>query len=182
MRTLDQVMSELGGVYAPQEELLKQKQSLIPGQIANEEQALGAQEKDYFDNTIMSDARRRGIGFGGIPIGERARYGATQYLPALARLKQSGREQAMSLEEALLGINERKRSQGQSIFENERSFAEQQRQFNEQMAFSKAQAAAQAAAQARAAAAAKATLTPPTTPQQKPRQKLISTNSPHSTK
>lgn len=149
-RTLEQVMSELAVHDAPRENLIRQKQASIPGMIEDEERGLRAQEADYFENTIMGDARRRGVGFGGIPLGERARYGSTHFLPALARNRASGREQALGLEDAILQIVANRRAQGQSIFEGERNFAEQQRQFNEQMAFNKAQAAAQA----RAAAAA----------------------------
>lgn len=137
-RSLKQVLSELDSVYAPQLNAVKERQAMIPGQIQAEEQGLQAKQTQAYDD-ILGGARRRGLGFAGIPLGEQARYSATEYMPALARLRQSGREQAMSLEEALMGINERRRTQGQSIYEGERTFAESRRQFNESLKFQQAQ-------------------------------------------
>src|SRR5688500_11877662 len=106
VRTLDQIISEIRGVYDPQVNTLRQKQSSIPDVIRGEETALGA-KKDQAFGDIVSGARRRGLGFSGIPLGEQAKYSATEYMPALARLRQSGQDQATSLEEAILGVNER---------------------------------------------------------------------------
>lgn len=158
-RTLQQVMSELGSTYDPIVNNLRAKQALIPQGIADEEKGLKAQEQDYYDNTIMSGARGRGLGFSGIPLGERARYGATQFLPALARLRQSGREGALSLEEAILNTQAQKAQLGQGIYENERNFFENQRQFNINHQLQQQQLAAQKAA---AAAAARASSFSPT--------------------
>lgn len=138
-RSLQQILSELDSTYQPQVDSIRQRQAAIPGQIQAEEQGLGAKQEQAFGD-ILGGARRRGLGFSGIPLGEQAKYTSTEYLPALARLRQSGREQAMGLEDAILGIQERRQNQGQSIYQYETSLAEQQRQFNEQ------QAAAQRAA------------------------------------
>lgn len=150
-RTLEQIYSEIDSVYKPQVDLYRQKQAGIPGQIQAEEQGLAAKQQTAFGD-ILSGARRRGTGvaFGGIPMQEQARYTADNYLPAVARLRQSGREEASSLEQAILGLNAQKMQQGQGIFENERNFAEQQRQFNAQMA---AQQRAQAQARSQASRA-----------------------------
>lgn len=150
-RTLQQVYSELDTVFTPQIDLIRQRQQAIPGQVQAEENGLRAQEQDYFDNTIMTGARRRGLGFSGIPEGERARYGATQFMPALARLRQGAREQATSLEEAILGINERRSTMGQQIFSQEQQMAEQRRQFDENLRFQREQMAAQQRAASAAA-------------------------------
>jgi hypothetical protein len=111
-----------------------------------EEQGLKAQESDYFNTTIMGGARDRGVGFSGIPEAERARYGATQYLPALARLKQSGVEQRTGLLEALNQSNLQQRSAAQGIYQGELDRDEQTRQFNESLAAQERQAAASRAA------------------------------------
>ena len=147
-RSLQQVLTELDSVYNPQIDNLRTRQAGLPGQMQAEEQGLKAQESDYFDNTIMADARRRGVGFGGIPQGERARYGSTQFLPALARLKQQSKDQAMSLEDAILGIQERRNTQGQGIYENEQNRFEQRRQFDVTLEENRRQAAAQRASAA----------------------------------
>lgn len=141
-RTLDQVLAELGTTYDPQIASVRQRQELLPQQVADEEKQLIAKQGQAFD-TILGGARQRGLGFSGIPLAEQAKYTSTEFLPALARSKQQAREQAMSLEDVILGIQERRRTQGQSIFEGERNFEEQQRQFNEQLKMS--QQAAKAA-------------------------------------
>lgn len=157
-RSLQSILSELSSSYDPQIKSLRQRQTLIPQQIADEEKGLRAQEQDYYDNTIMSDARRRGIGFGGIPIGERARYGATQFLPALARARQSGREQALNLEDAILGVQERRNTTAQQMRQGDLSRYDQNRQFNANMKLQREQMAAQErqAAAARSMAAQQA--------------------------
>lgn len=138
VRSLDQILSELNTVYDPQVNLLRQQQSSIPDQIASEEKGLQAKQTQAFDD-ILGGARRRGLGFAGIPLGEQAKYTATEFLPAVARLKQSGREQATSLEQAILGINERRQnaaveaqrydqSRYDTWMQNERALAEQRRQ------------------------------------------------------
>lgn len=144
VRTLDQILSELGTTFNPQVDTLRQRQSLIPQQITNEETALKAQEQDYYDTNIMGDARRRGLGFAGIPIGERARYGATQFLPSLTRLRSQGREEALKLEDAILGINERRDTLAHQLRQGdvdndyrERVMAEETRRFNEQQALAR---------------------------------------------
>ncbi len=140
-RSLQQVLTELDSFSAPQVDNMRKRQSALPGQLQAEEQGLAAQQTQSFGE-ILNGARRRGMGFSGIPVGEQAQYNATQYMPALARLKQQSKDQAMSLEDAILGIQERNRTQGQSIFEGERNFGEQQRQFNEQQKMAREQMAA----------------------------------------
>lgn len=139
-RTLQQIISELNPTFQAQTKSLQQQQQLIPQQIKTEETALGAKQTEAFDN-ILSGARRRGLGFAGIPVGEQARYSATEYLPALARLRQQGQQQAMSLQDAILGINERRDTLGQQIYQTE-----QDREFQRQQAEANRRAAAAAAA------------------------------------
>lgn len=140
-RTLQQIISELNPTFQAQTQSLQQRQQLIPEQIKSEEAALGAKQTEAFDN-ILGGARRRGLGFAGIPLGEQARYSATEYLPALARLRQQGQQQAMSLQDAILGINERRDTLAQQIFQTEqdRAFQREQAEANR-----RAQAAANAA-------------------------------------
>lgn len=132
-RSLQDIISELGSVYDPQVSSLRQRQELIPGQVKTEEEGLQARQSQAFD-TILSGARGRGLGFSGIPLSEQARYTSTEFLPALARLRQSASERAMSLEDAILGIQERRNTLGQQIYQQEQDREEQRRQFNEQLA------------------------------------------------
>lgn len=144
-RTLDQIVSEIRGVYDPQIKAVKQKQSLLPQMIASEEQGLGAKQEQAFGD-ILSGARRRGLGFSGIPVGEQAKYTATEYLPALARLRQSGQEQAMTLEQAILGIQEKLQNQALGLRQYEQQRYDTWQQQQEQMEFQREQARRAAAA------------------------------------
>lgn len=126
-RSLQQILSELDSTYNPQVEQIRQRQAQIPGQIQAEEQGLQAKQTQAFDD-ILGGARRRGLGFAGIPLADQAKYTATDYLPAVARLKQTGREQAMSLEDAILGIQERKNTLGQQIYSQDLDRAQAARQ------------------------------------------------------
>lgn len=140
-RTLQQIQDELASTYDPQINSVRQQQALIPQQMQAEEQGLQARQTQAYDD-IVSGARRRGMGFSGIPLGEQAKYSATEYMPALARLRSQGKQQQMSLEDAILGINERRNTAALGIQQNDRTFAENQRQFNESLALQKQQAAA----------------------------------------
>ena len=143
VRTLDQIMAELGTVYDPQVNSIRQRQSLIPEQVKQEEQGLEAKQQTAFGN-ILDSARRRGTGvaFGGIPLGEQAKYTATEFLPALARLKQSGREQAMTLEDAILGIQERRQNQAMGVRQYEQQRLDAYDSEQRQLAESRRQSAA----------------------------------------
>lgn len=119
-RTLSQIIAELNPTYKPQIQSIKKQQSLIPQQTQAAESALNA-KKDQAYEDILSGARRRGLGFAGIPLGEQAKYAATDYAPALANLRFQGQQQAMSLQDAILGIRERRDTAALNIRESERA-------------------------------------------------------------
>lgn len=141
-RSLDQIVSSLGSVYDPQVQSIRNQQNLIPESVANEEKGLQAKQTQAFDD-ILGGARRRGMGFAGIPLAEQAKYTSTEFLPALARLRQDARQKQMSLEDAILGINERRNTSAQQIYQNELNLDEQRRQFDENLRFQREQMAAQ---------------------------------------
>ncbi len=130
-RTLEQIISELDNTYKPQINSLQERANLIPQQIQDEEAGLKAQQTQAFGD-ITNAARRRGLGFSGIPLGEQAQYTSTQFLPALARLRQSGKEQAMSLQDAINQIYERRDTLAQQLRQSEieREFQAQQNELN----------------------------------------------------
>ncbi len=130
-RTINQILTELRPTFAPQTQSLQQQAGLIPQQVASNEQALNAKEDSAFGD-ILNGARQRGLGFSGIPLGEQAKYTATDYLPALANLRQQGQQQAMSLQDAILGINERRDTLAQGIYQQEqdRSFQSRENALN----------------------------------------------------
>lgn len=146
VKTLDQVLTELQGTYDPQIQSLQKQQSMIPDQIAQNEQQLGAKQEQAFGD-ILNGARRRGLGFSGIPLQEQAKYTATDYLPALANLHTAGIQQAQSLQDAINQVLERRNTLAQQLVSQsqqqdlaERQFAEQQRQFDAELALKRASA------------------------------------------
>lgn len=143
-RTLDQILQELSttGGYNAQIENLKQQQALVPQNIqSNIEAANAAQTKAYED--IVTGARRRGVGFSGIPLGEQAKYSSTVYAPAILAAKEQGRTQALGLEQAMNQLISDRYGKAESIRQYEQNLAEQQRQANMQYSAAAAAAAAQ---------------------------------------
>lgn len=138
-RTLQDIIASLNSVYQPQVDLYRQQQSQIPQQAQAQEDALGA-KKDQAFGDILSGARQRGLGFSGIPLGEQAKYVSTDYLPAVANLRTASTNQATSLEQAILQLQQQQNTQAQDIYQTEQNRAEQARQFDMQQ-----RAAAQAA-------------------------------------
>lgn len=126
-RSLQQIVSELQSTYQPQVQSLQQQQALIPQQVASQEQGLQAKQTDAF-GSILDSARQRGLGFSGIPLGEQAKYTASTYLPALAQLRQQGQQQAISLQDAINGVNERRDTFAHQLYQQDqdRSFQAQQ--------------------------------------------------------
>lgn len=143
-RTLEQIYSALDSVYTPQVNSLRTRQAnTVQEAEADVAAATGAKDRAFGD--IMSGARRRGTGiaFGGIPLAEQARYASDVFAPSVMKAKADARNRATSLEEAILGLNERRTTQAQGIFDGERNFFEQQRQYNESQALQREQMAAQ---------------------------------------
>jgi hypothetical protein len=140
-RTLQDVISSLQSVYQPQIDLVRQQQTALPQQAQAQSDALGA-KKDQAFGDILNGARRRGLGFSGIPLGDQAKYLSTDYAPALANLQTASTNQATSLEQAILGIQQQQNTQGQSIYQAEQDRAEQARQFDAQQRAAAAQSAA----------------------------------------
>lgn len=143
-RSFEDILAEVSSKSDPQRQLVLKQVADLPTQQAAEESALGA-KKDQAYEDILAGARRRGLGFSGIPLGEQARYEATDYAPAVANLKSSFNNRKTTLEAALADIGKSDYTTAQDIFGRDRAFEEQQRQFNEQQAFAREQAARQAA-------------------------------------
>lgn len=151
VRTLDQIINELNASSAPQIESIRNRKQGLAGELQADEQALKGQQNRAFGD-ILTGARRRGLGFSGIPLGEQAEYASDVYLPALTRSRNDFRNRELSLEEAIQGIYSGNRNQAQTLRQGELDRAEQIRQYNESLAFQREQAARSAAA-ARAASA-----------------------------
>jgi hypothetical protein len=144
-RSLDQIIAELDTTYNPQRQSIQNQIGQLAPQQQAQEQGLEAQKTDAFDS-IVSGARQRGIGFGGIPLGEQAKYTASSYLPALANLKQSFNQQRTGLGDALNNLGIQQNQYAQQIRQAELDRDETARQFNEAHAAAARAAAAQSAA------------------------------------
>ena len=148
VRSLEQIMSELAQVDAPRENNIRQQQALIPQQLADDEKQLQAKQTQAFDD-ILGGARRRGLGFAGIPIAEQARYTSTEFLPSLARARTQSRQNALSLEDAILGLQKERFGQAnvlrQQDIDNDyrnQMFDFEKQKYNEQVAEARRQASA----------------------------------------
>jgi hypothetical protein len=146
-RTFDQVLADITARSDPQRQIVLNQISQLPTQQTADEASLGA-KKDQAFTDITDSARRRGLGFSGIPLGEQAKYTATDYAPALANLKTSYGNRQASLESALADIGKTNYNDAYGIFNQDRNFEEQQRQFNANLALQKQQAAAASASNA----------------------------------
>lgn len=142
-RTLKQIQRELDktGGYAADRKLLNSQLNSLPGQYQAQAAGLDAKLGQANDN-ILQSARGRGLGFSGIPIQEQAQYAATEYAPALANLKTQSESNRMGILQSLNSLSRDQRSQAQSIYDNNRNFREQQRQFNQQQKLAREQMAA----------------------------------------
>lgn len=154
-RTIDQILAEVNASTDPQRKTILSQIASVPQQMEAEEAGLEAKKTKAFDD-ILAGARRRGMGFSGIPLGEQADYTATEFLPAVARVKQSGQDRVKSLESALNDIGSRNWLTANDIFNNERNFEEDRRRYNENMAFEREKWAQQLAESQRASRASSA--------------------------
>jgi len=146
-RSLEQIINELNTSSQPQIQSIRNRKQGLAGELQADEQALAGQQNRAFTQ-ITDGARRRGLGFSGIPLGEQAQYASDVYLPALTRARNDFRNRELSLEEAIQGIYSGNSRQAQSLYQAELDRAEQIRQYNENMAFQREQAARAARASA----------------------------------
>lgn len=121
-RSLDDIIASLNSVYQPQIGLIQQQQAALPQQAQTQTDALSA-KKDQAFGDIVNGARQRGLGFSGIPLGDQAKYLSTDYLPAIANLQTASNQQATSLQQAILQLQQQQNTQGQSIYQSEQDRA-----------------------------------------------------------
>ena len=123
-RTLDQIIAELQPSFQPSIDFLRQRQTEIPKTIQADIQAAeAAQTKAYED--ILTGARRRGLGFAGIPLGEQAQYASTVFAPEVLRARSRGTEAARDLEGNILGLQAEMRQSAIARRQQEEDLARQ---------------------------------------------------------
>lgn len=131
-RTLSQIVRELDKAYVPQVRSIQKQQKALPGYFKAQEAGLSAQKDQAFGD-ILAGARQRGLGFAGIPLAEQAQYTATEFLPALAGLKQNQNTGIFGLTEAINKIRETQRLNAEEIRQKELDRDLQREQFAQQM-------------------------------------------------
>jgi hypothetical protein len=128
--TLKQINAELDKYYAPDRQLYQGQLDRLPGQY--DAQASGLDAKLQQANTnILTGARSRGLGFSGIPLQEQAQYAATDYAPALANLRTQQEQTRTGILQSLNGLARERNSQATALFNDNRNYDLQQRQFKE---------------------------------------------------
>lgn len=149
VRSIDQITKELGSIYNPQIQSIQQQKALVPQGVEADITQARAEQTQAFDD-IMGGARRRGMGFSGIPLGEQAKYSSTVFAPEVLRARQRGRQQELSLQDALLGIYEKRRGYADQLRQQDIA----NNQWNQTFAFEKEKWAQSLRDQAEARAAA----------------------------
>lgn len=132
-RGLDEIIRELDASYNPQRQSINERLNALPAQADAEIKGLEGQQTQAFDS-ILAGARGRGLGFSGIPIAEQAQYTSSQFLPAVARVRQSQNENRRSLADALNNIGLEQNKFAQSIRQSELDRDWQREQFERQLA------------------------------------------------
>lgn len=132
-RSLEQIIAELDPGYAGSRNTIQSQIDLLPGQTEQQLGGLQAQAQQSHED-ILSGARRRGLGFSGIPVGEQFKYDATTFKPAVANLYSSQNQRKMSLDEALNMLFRDQRTQASGIQQGEIAREDQERRFQAEQA------------------------------------------------
>ncbi len=126
-QSLDQIITELDAAYNPSRQTINARINGLQGAQDADIAGLEATKTNAFDD-ITADARSRGMGFSGIPLQEQAKYTASSFLPAVAKVKQSYNDGRNSLVDALnnMGIDQRKTAMGIRETQQNRDFEAEQ--------------------------------------------------------
>lgn len=128
-RGFQDILNEVTSRSDPQRKIVLDQVAALPAQQQADEAGLAAKKDQAFED-ILGGARRRGLGFAGIPLGEQAKYASTEYAPAVANLKSGYNTRRGSLESALADIGRNDYMSAQDIFGREQALEEQRRQFD----------------------------------------------------
>ncbi|MCA1565820.1 MAG: hypothetical protein LC803_09320 [Acidobacteria bacterium] len=145
-RSLHQIMTEIDPAYAGSRNTIHTQLQGIPGETQAQLSGLEATAQQSHQG-ILDAARRRGLGFAGIPVGEQAKYDSTVFKPAVADLYSKQTQRKSSLDEALQSIFRNQMTQASGLHQSELDREEQQRQFNANLAWQREQLARQEASQ-----------------------------------
>jgi hypothetical protein len=141
--SLDTILQQLDASYNPARQAINDRIGQLQGQADSQISGLNAQKDSAF-NDITNGARDRGMGFSGIPLAEQAKYTATDFLPAVAKVRQSQNDARSSLTDAInnLGIDQRKTAFGIQQGQQQMDFQREQQAAAERAAAAARQASA----------------------------------------
>lgn len=149
---LTSIIQELDAAYNPSRQTINDRINGLQGAQDADVAGLQATQTQAFDD-ITAGARSRGIGFSGIPLQEQAKYTASSFLPAVAKVKQSYNDGRNSLVDTLNNMNIDQRKTAMSIRETQ-----QNRDFEAEQARLAREAQTRAAAAANASSGALSSL------------------------
>ena len=130
---LQDIINSLNSVYDPQKQLINQQMQAIPGQFQAQQAGLDQQKTNAF-NGIDSNANARGVLYSGAPIAEQQRYLGTDYLPAVANLKNQQQNQTFGLQNQYNALGQAQNQQAQGVVNTQLDREQQDRQFQQQLA------------------------------------------------
>lgn len=142
-RTLEQIMAELDPGYTASRTTIQNQQAGLGGQEAADLAQLEDTKVDAYRN-IDDTAAARGVLYGGVPAISQSQYLKNTFTPAYSGIKSNYANKSTSLEEALNSLNREQRSGAMGIYQQEQDRAQQQAQWEAQMAEQRRQAAASA--------------------------------------
>lgn len=151
-RELSDIIKELDTVYNPLKQAARDEYNkevpLVEADLQAQEQGLQRAKENAFGD-IDTRANRRGMFFSGIPLKEQAQYVGSDFLPAVASLKNRYFSKKNSLYDAMMraitGYDAEASNKAMGIRQNELALDEERRQFEARMAFEREQAARAAA-------------------------------------
>ena len=117
-QALNDILTELNGVYQPQKDLYNQQIQQLDPQMQAEQKGLDAAKSDAFSQ-ITDQANRRGLFYSGIPVSEEQKYTGASYLPAVANLHSRYAQQRFNLQDALAKITQEQYLKGQDIYQTQ---------------------------------------------------------------
>lgn len=117
-QALASILRSLDATYAPEQNVINKQLQASPTIESSAIAGLDAAKRDSFEQ-IVTGANRRGVAFGGIPLEEQADYLGTNYLPAVANLKNRFQQDRFNLQQTLAQILQKQRQHAESLYNAE---------------------------------------------------------------
>lgn len=130
VRSVEQIMTELDGYFAPTRAVINQQKDLLPSLYDSQVGGLN-QAKDNAFSDINRQANAKGMVYSGAPISEQQRYTGEKFLPALAQLKNQQNTASLDLAGQLANLHKDQGLLAQQMRQGELDREEARRQAEE---------------------------------------------------